>query len=147
MLELFTDKKTARFKGGGGGNSNMSEEDVVQPSNVVNWVLNNLIADRRLRPTRVQAQDISEQLHLAASLAPSLPYFLSLYLHSLPHLGGGGDDDKGAESLWHISIATVSRPFKNTCSPTEAAAMLIRDLCLCKCSPLHVESDTPPPHI
>lgn len=104
MLELLTDKKTARFKGGGGFNM-----DVVQPSNVANWVLNNLIADRRLRPTRVQAQDISEQLHLAASLAPSLPYFLFLYLHSLPHLEGGWGEHKGAEApLAHFNCDSVS---------------------------------------
>lgn len=93
----------------------MSEEDVVQPSNVANWVLNNLIADQRLRPTRVQAQDISEQLHLAASLAPSLPYFLSLYLHSLPHLTGGGH--KGPEApLAHFNCDNVV-PLRTPAAP------------------------------
>lgn len=114
--------------------SNAGGEDTVLPASVTNWVLNNLIAERRFRPTRAQAPDLSEQLHLAVILTPSLPYFLSPYLHSLPHLRR---EHKGAKSLQRISIATVSRPFKNTCS---AAALLIRDLCWCKAPP-HVASD------
>lgn len=97
--------------------SNTGGEDTVLPASVANWVLNNLIAGRRFRPTRVEAQDLSEQLHLAVILTPSLPYFLSLYLHSLPHLRR---EHKGAKSLRRISIATVSRPFKNTCSGGDA---------------------------
>lgn len=78
---------------------------MVLPSSMANQILDNLIENQCLRPTHVQAQDNSERLHLTVNLTPSLPYFPSVHLHSLAQLTG---KEKGAESLWHISIATVS---------------------------------------
>lgn len=78
---------------------------MVLPYSMANRILDNLIGEQRLRPTHVQAQDISERLHLAVSLTPSLPYFPSIHLHSLAHLWG---KLKGAESFRRISIARVS---------------------------------------
>lgn len=57
--------------------SNTITEDMVLPSSVANRILDNLFEDRRLRPTHVQAEDISERLHLGVILTPSLPYFPS----------------------------------------------------------------------
>lgn len=104
------------------GKQNNTKEDMVLLSSVANRIPDNLIEDQRLRPTHVQAQDISECLHLTIILSPSLPYFPSAHLHFLPHHRG---THKGAESLCRISIATGS-PYKNTCIVAGTAVMPIR---------------------
>lgn len=95
--------------------SNTGEEDTVLPASVANWVLNNLIADRRLRPTRAQAQDISEQLHLAVILTPSLPYFLSPYIFIPPHTLGGSTKAPNPSGAFRLRQFLV--PLKTPAAP------------------------------
>lgn len=91
---------------------------------MANRILDNLIGDQRLRPTHVQAQDLSERLHLTVILTPSSA-LLSLRTSSFSRTPSGEAQSSRILPLGRISVDGFSSSRRPAASP-KAPVLLIR---------------------